>query len=80
MQNACEEITGTDIALSGKVRIGCTEGFGGFFLAPQLTHFQKKYPAISIDLLAVPHFVNLSKREADIAITLERPSRRSLSS
>lgn len=75
MQNACEEITGTDIALSGKVRIGCTEGFGGLFLAPQLTHFQKKYPAISIDLLAVPHFVNLSKREADIAITLERPSR-----
>lgn len=75
MQNACEEITGTDIALSGKVRIGCTEGFGGLFLAPQLTHFQKKYPAISIDLLAVPHFVNLTKREADIGITLERPTR-----
>lgn len=75
MQNACEEITGSDIALSGKVRIGCTEGFGGVFLAPQLTHFQKQYPAISIDLLAVPHFVSLSKREADIAITLERPTR-----
>ena len=75
MQNACEEITGTDIALSGKVRIGCTEGYGGVFLAPQLTHFQKQYLAISIDLLPVPHFVNLSKREADIAITLERPTR-----
>ena len=75
MQSACEEITGTDIALSGKVRIGCTEGYGGIFLAPQLTHFQKQYPAISIDLLPVPHFVNLSKREADIAITLERPTR-----
>ena len=75
MQSACEEITGTDIALSGKVRIDCTEGYGGIFLAPQLTHFQKQYPAISIDLLPVPHFVNLSKREADIAITLERPTR-----
>lgn len=75
MQNACEEITGTDVALSGKVRIGCTEGFGGLFLAPQLTHFQKQYPAISIDLLAVPHFVNLTNREADIGITLERPTR-----
>ncbi len=63
MQNACEEITGTDIALSGKVRIGCTEGFGSLFLAPQLTHFQKQYSAISIDLLAVPHFVNLTKHE-----------------
>lgn len=75
MQNAYEEVTGTDTALSGKVRIGCTEGYGGVFLAPQLTHFQKQYPAISIELLPVPHFVNLSKREADIAITLERPTR-----
>lgn len=75
MQNAYEEVTGTDTALSGKVRIGCTEGYGGVFLAPQLTHFQKQYPAISIELLPVPHFVNLSKREADIAITLECPTR-----
>ncbi|MEK6422869.1 MAG: LysR substrate-binding domain-containing protein, partial [Burkholderia gladioli] len=29
----------------------------------------------SIDLLPVPHFVSLSKREADLAIVLERPER-----
>lgn len=30
---------------------------------------------MSIDLLPVPHFVSLSKREADLAIMLERPER-----
>ena len=30
---------------------------------------------MTVDLLPVPHFVNLPKREADLAITLERPER-----
>jgi DNA-binding transcriptional LysR family regulator len=55
--------------------VGSTEGFGCFFLAPQLARFTRKHPDISIDLLPVPHFVSLSKREADLAIMLERPER-----
>ncbi|KTT92312.1 LysR family transcriptional regulator, partial [Sphingomonas yabuuchiae] len=37
--------------------------------------FQDRYPGITLEVLPVPHFVNLSRREADIAITLERPER-----
>jgi DNA-binding transcriptional LysR family regulator len=75
LQAACEQVSGASLALSGHVRIGSTEGFGSFFVAPQLSHFQDVYPNISIDLLPVPHFISLSRREADIAITLERPER-----
>jgi DNA-binding transcriptional LysR family regulator len=75
LQAACEQVSGASLALSGQVRIGSTEGFGSFFVAPQLSHFQDVYPNISIDLLPVPHFISLSRREADIAITLERPER-----
>lgn len=75
MLSAFEEVSGTASSLTGKVRIGCTEGLGAFFLMPQLAAFQKEYPMIYLDVLAVPHFVSLSKREADIAITLERPAR-----
>ncbi|MEO6698276.1 MAG: LysR substrate-binding domain-containing protein, partial [Paraperlucidibaca sp.] len=57
------------------VRIGCTEAFGTYFVIPHVVAFQEHYPNISIDVLPVPHFVNLSRREADIAITLERPAR-----
>jgi len=75
LQSACEQVSGASLALSGHVRIGSTEGFGSYFVAPQLSHFQDRYPNIAIDLLPVPHFVSLSRRDADIAISLERPER-----
>lgn len=61
--------------LSGHVRIGVTEGYGSVMLAPQLAEFTRRYPNLGIDLLAVPRMVQLSRREADIVITLERPER-----
>ena len=59
--------------LRGQVRIGTTEGFGNFFLAPQLARFQQRHRELRIDLLPVPRFVSLSKREADLAVTIEHP-------
>jgi len=60
---------------SGQVRLGTTEGFGTVVLAPQLARLSRQYPALSIDLLALPRLVHLSRREADIVISLERPKR-----
>lgn len=70
---ACEQVSGSGVALSGHIRMGCTEGFGSFFITPQLSHFLDDYPDISVDILPLPHFISLSKREADIVIALERP-------
>lgn len=70
---ACEQVSGSGLALSGHIRVGCTEGFGSFFITPQLSHFLDDYPDISVDILPLPHFISLSKREADIVIALERP-------
>lgn len=75
LQAACEAVSGTGAALSGHVRIGCTEAFGSHVVIPALADFQDQHPHITLDVLAVPHFVSLSRREADIAITLERPAR-----
>ncbi|PCE26258.1 LysR family transcriptional regulator [Paraburkholderia acidicola] len=75
VHSASEQLAGSTQSLTGHVRIGSTEGFGCFFLAPQLARFSGSHPDVSIDLLPVPHFVSLSKREADLAITLERPKR-----
>jgi len=61
--------------LSGLVRIGATEGFGTVVLAPQLARFASLHPQLTIDLLAMPRLVHLSRREADIVISLERPAR-----
>jgi DNA-binding transcriptional LysR family regulator len=64
-----------DEGLSGLVRIGATEGFGTVVLAPQLATFAQQHPKLVIDLLAMPRLVHLSRREADIVISLERPVR-----
>ena len=61
--------------LSGAVRIGATEGFGTRVLAPHLALFAQQHPGLVIDLLALPRLVHLSRREADIVISLERPAR-----
>ncbi|MCA8057409.1 LysR family transcriptional regulator [Burkholderia orbicola] len=75
VHSASEQFASGAQTLTGHVRLGSTEGFGCFFLAPQLVHFSAKNPDVSIDLLPVPHFVSLSKREADIVVTLEQPKR-----
>lgn len=72
---AREEISGQSQTLSGHLRVGSTEGFGNYVLAPLMTDFQRRFPAITLDIMPVPRFISLSKREADIAISLERPQR-----
>ena len=63
---------------SGLVRVGATEGFGTLILAPHLARLTQKHPHLSIDLLALPRMLHLSRREADIVISLERPRRGSV--
>ncbi|MGE8397180.1 MAG: LysR substrate-binding domain-containing protein, partial [Comamonas sp.] len=40
-----------------------------------LATLAQQYPHLSIDLLALPRLMHLSRREADIVISLERPKR-----
>ena len=70
-QNSYSENT----EISGTVRVGATEGFGTYIVGPILYNLSKTFPKLSIDLLSLPRIVNLSRREADIAITLQRPTR-----
>ncbi|HQQ71101.1 MAG TPA: LysR family transcriptional regulator [Alicycliphilus sp.] len=63
---------------TGLVRVGATEGFGTLILAPHLARLTQRHPHLSIDLLALPRMLHLSRREADIVISLERPKRGSV--
>lgn len=67
------EIGGADMALSGTVRIGAPDGFGSSFLAPRFASLAKAYPGLELQLIAMPRLLSLSKREADVAITLAPP-------
>lgn len=63
----------TDTQVAGTVRIGAPDGFGVFFLASRLGALIERHPELKIQLVPVPRSFSLSQREADIAVTLERP-------
>lgn len=71
--SATRRLSGANIALSGSVRIACTEGIGAHWLTPALYDFQTRYPEIDVELAVDSHTANLSRREADIAIRLRLP-------
>lgn len=68
------ELAGESDAVSGTVRIGAPDGFGVAFLAPRLGALTERHPELRIQLVPVPRSFSLSRREADIAITTERPT------
>lgn len=62
-----------DEDISGSVRIGAPDGFGVAFLARHLGELTRQHRDLTIQLVPVPRSFSLSRREADIAITVERP-------
>lgn len=74
MISARSEVAGEGDTVSGTVRIGAPDGFGVAFLAPRLGALTETHPELRIQLVPVPRSFSLSRREADIAITTERPN------
>lgn len=70
---ALSDLEQTGQPVAGKVRIGAPEAFGSYFLAPRLQKLCDQYPAMEIELVAMPTLFSLSKREADLAIGLTAP-------
>lgn len=73
--NETEEILLTGrTAPRGKLKITTTHSFGSLWLSPIMPDFIQKYPDIHADLILDDRPIDLSKREADIAIRMWEPS------
>ena len=59
--------------VTGTVRIGVPDGFGAFFLAPRLGSLAQAHPGLVVQLVPLQRSFSLSKREADLAVLIERP-------
>jgi DNA-binding transcriptional LysR family regulator len=70
---AATAATGQSADIEGVVRVGAPDGFGVAYLAPRLGALTEQHPRLRIELVPVPRTFSLSRREADIAVTLERP-------
>lgn len=59
--------------VAGVVRLSTLEGFGNFFLADRLPRFARAHANLSIEMVTIQQIVSLSRREADMSITLTSP-------
>ncbi len=58
---------------SGTLKVTATRGLGGHWLTPRLSEFLDAYPEIKVELILTDDELDLSMREADIAIRLRQP-------
>ena len=70
---AGEEVSGQAHQLRGQVRIGAPDGSANFLLPQVCAQIGAQHPGLELQIVAMARVFNLSKREADMAVTLSQP-------
>src|SRR3546814_8458951 len=65
-----ETAAGKQQGLVGAVRISTPEGFGNFFLASRIGALATAHPRLAVEMITIQQIVALSRREADVAVTM----------
>jgi DNA-binding transcriptional LysR family regulator len=71
---AVAELGGHADRLTGTVRIGAPDGFANYLLIDACEALSGENPELQVQVVALPRMFSLSKREADIAISVSPPS------
>ncbi|MBP7002236.1 LysR family transcriptional regulator [Amaricoccus sp.] len=71
---AVEDAGGQSDSLSGTVRIGAPDGVSNYLLIDACDALSRDNPDLQVQVVALPRMFSLSKREADLAITVSPPS------
>jgi DNA-binding transcriptional LysR family regulator len=73
MLRARAELSAADVTVTGTVRVGAPDGFGTLFLCARLGRLIERHPGLTVQIVPLPRTFSLSKREADIAVAIDRP-------
>ncbi|WP_171204697.1 LysR family transcriptional regulator [Ruegeria sp. HKCCA0235A] len=74
MRAAAGAVTGPTKTLSGQIRIGAPDGSANYLLPQVCAKISDANPDLDIQILALPRVINLSRREADMAVTVSAPT------
>lgn len=72
--NAQDDVSGAADALSGQIRLGAPDGCANYLLPQVCADICADHPGLEVQIVALPRVFNLSKREADMAITVSAPT------
>lgn len=67
------EATRKEAGITGQLRIGAPDGCANYLLPQVAAQMCETHPGLEIQIVALPRVVNLSKREADMAIAVSPP-------
>nr|WP_254899239.1 LysR family transcriptional regulator [Thalassococcus arenae] len=74
MSLAAEAVQGRSEGLSGQIRIGAPDGCANFLLPQVCAAISADNPDLDVQIVALPRVVNLSRREADLAVAVSPPT------
>lgn len=74
MRAATDALAGASEGLAGQIRIGAPDGCANYLLPQVCAKIATDNPDLDIQIVALPRVVNLSRREADMAITVSQPT------
>lgn len=60
--------------MTGQVRIAAPDGCANFVLPQVTVEIMRAHPGLDIQIIAAPRPINLSRREADMVISVSRPT------
>lgn len=66
--------SGVDVSLAGNVRISANEVIGLYYLPPLIAEFNDRYPEVHVEIDISNKATSLTKRDADIALRMFRPT------
>jgi DNA-binding transcriptional LysR family regulator len=68
LEAAQRQVTGADLALAGNIRLTAPDTLMQALLLPLLAEFRRLHPGVRLELVSGNRFLNLTQREADIAV------------
>ena len=74
MADGAEALAGQGARLSGQIRLGAPDGAANYLLPQVCAAIVEANPDLDVQIVALPRVFNLSRREADMAIGVSRPT------
>ena len=71
--SAAAEAVRADAGITGQLRIGAPDGCANYLLPQVARDLCKAHPGLEVQIVALPRVVNLTRREADMAIAVSPP-------
>lgn len=74
MRAGHDALMGVSDTMSGQIRLGAPDGCANYLLPQVCAQIAKENPDLDIQIVALPRMINLSRREADMAVSVSAPT------